>query len=269
MNPDPMDILGIPSSMPVPADPLNVTAAKQDSNVSISIMIAHSHSPRCMENRLDALRMKDSADTTDYVGQHTVLWERLHDSGTALRDSDTIYSLLIRLPHMPIWQQFKSMLEQRMHNEVMTATPGTPSLFTAIHSRPGSEYANAASSNSTNSTINLITGLCKHRHNPDGVFCTMPGCNKGNDDHAHCYGKGGGMEGQAPWMRNKKTSAVAAAATTSAPVAAPMPAPTPAIAATVTGLSSLMSDMSFASISEVPDNVSCLTALPFTTILDS
>ncbi|KAG2130638.1 uncharacterized protein EDB93DRAFT_1053268, partial [Suillus bovinus] len=56
-----------------------------------------------LHQRLDALRMKDSADATDYIRQHTVLRECLHDSGTALHDSDTIYSLLIGLPHMPIW----------------------------------------------------------------------------------------------------------------------------------------------------------------------
>jgi hypothetical protein len=48
--------------------------------------------------------MKDSVDVMNYVGQHTVLRERLHNSGAPLRDGDAIYSLLIRLPHTPIWQ---------------------------------------------------------------------------------------------------------------------------------------------------------------------
>ncbi|KAG2755699.1 hypothetical protein P692DRAFT_201693080, partial [Suillus brevipes Sb2] len=52
---------------------------------------------------LDALRMKDSADATNYVGQHAELHERLHDSGAPLRDSDAIYSLLIGLPQTPTW----------------------------------------------------------------------------------------------------------------------------------------------------------------------
>ncbi|KAG2150769.1 hypothetical protein DEU56DRAFT_697020, partial [Suillus clintonianus] len=93
--------------------------------------------------------------------------------------------------------------------------------------------------------------------------CTMPGCNKGDHDHEHCYGKGGGMEGQAPWMRNKKkeTAAVTVAA----------PSSTPVIAAVVTAesLSSLYTDVSFASIAQLPDEVSCAISLPFATILDS
>ncbi|KAG2058600.1 hypothetical protein BDR06DRAFT_1004301 [Suillus hirtellus] len=100
----------------------------------------------------------------------------------------------------------------------------------------------------------------------------MLGCNKGDHDHTHCYGKGGGMEGQAPWMKNKtRRDAVAAAAVTvPTPAALPPSTVTPAIAAAgITGLTSLMDNLSFASIAEVPDNVSCITGLPFTMILDS
>src|SRR6267154_2970605 len=72
--------------------------------------------------------------------------------------------------------------------------------------RPGSEYSNAvtASSSVIIGSINTITGLCKHRHNPEGIFCTTVGCNKGDHDHMHCYARGGGMEGQAPWMKAKE-----------------------------------------------------------------
>ncbi|KIK31542.1 hypothetical protein CY34DRAFT_36099, partial [Suillus luteus UH-Slu-Lm8-n1] len=248
-----------------------------------------------LRQRIDALRMKDSADANNYVGQHAVLRERLSDCGAPLRDSDAIYSVLIGLPQTPIWQQFKSMLEQRMHDEVMTSTSNTPSTFTiescvaritseaarhvhaqAIHSsRPGSEYANATATTNSSSGTNPITGLRKHRFNPDEVFGTTPGCNKGDHDHPHCYQKGGGMEGQAPWMRNRKddkakdkeTTNVAAAATAKTPV--PPPAAAPVIAAAATDISSLMHDLSFASIAEFQDEVSCNVTLPFETILDS
>ncbi|KAG1777616.1 hypothetical protein EV702DRAFT_1196825 [Suillus placidus] len=210
----------------------------------------------------------------------------------AMRDVDTIYSLLIGLPQTPIWQQFRSMLEQHMHDEVMTSVPGATSSFTmdscvscitaeaarhvhaqSIHAaRPGSEYANAAAVSST-SNVNTITGLHKHKHNPEGIFCTTPGCNKGDHDHAHCYAKGGGMEGQAPWMRGKKkddakeTTAVAAAAMTAT---APSPAPpAPVIATAAADLSSFMQDLSFASITELPNEIACAANLPFATILDS
>ncbi|KAG1858797.1 hypothetical protein DFJ58DRAFT_840380 [Suillus subalutaceus] len=135
----------------------------------------------------------------------------------------------------------------------------------------GSEYANTTTTSTTNS-VNAITGLRKHRHNPDGIFCTTPGCNKGDHDYTHCYGKGGGIEGQAPWMRNKKkdnTKAVAAAATTAATTPAVPSAPSvPVIAAAIADLTSLMHDLSFASVTEIPD-VTCATNLPFSTILNS
>jgi len=329
---NPADLLGTPSFIPAPVDPNNVTAAEMATmrewlledikakdlitrhlSPSVGALVLHAHTVSArkawqtlaehfnrtdtsvqyqLRQRLDALRMKDSADATNYVGQHAVLRERLHDSGAPLRDSEAIYSLLIGLPHTPIWQQFKSMLEQRMHDEIMTATPARPSTFMAdscvsrimaeaarhvhahaVHSaRPGSEYANAATtSNSSASNVNSITGLHKHKHNPEGVFCTTPGCNKGDHDHAHCYGKGGGMEGQVPWMRNKKTNTAVAAAATPAPmVPVPVP-PTPAIAAAVTQatLSSLYEDVSFAALTEITDNIAFAISLPFSTILDS
>jgi hypothetical protein len=136
---------------------------------------------------------------------------------------------------------------------------------------PGPEYANATTTPST-SGMNSITGLHMHRHNLQGVFCTTPGCNTGDHDHTHCYGKGSGMEGQAPWMKHKKCEKDVAAADVIAPAATstPAPSPTPAIAAAaIMSLTSLMDDMSLASIAEITDEVSCIANLPFTTILDS
>ncbi|KAG1836756.1 hypothetical protein DFJ58DRAFT_846792 [Suillus subalutaceus] len=126
-----------------------------------------------------------------------------------------------------------------------------------------------ATLSTTNSSINTITGLHKHKHNPQGIFCTTPGCNKGDHDHDHCYGKGGGMEGQAPWMCNKKEKTEKE--TVSAAIATAPTPPTPAIAAIVTSatLTSLYTDVSFASIAEISDEVSCAVSLPFSTILDS
>jgi hypothetical protein len=79
------------------------------------------------------------------------------------------------------------------------------------------------------------------------------------------------MEGQVPWMRNKKTNTAVAAAATPAPmVPVPVP-PTPAIAAAVTQatLSSLYEDVSFAALTEITDNIAFAISLPFSTILDS
>ncbi|KAG2740678.1 hypothetical protein P692DRAFT_201727783 [Suillus brevipes Sb2] len=248
-----------------------------------------------LRQQVQALRMKDSADATKYVAQHSVFRERLLDAGAPWGETDAIYHMLMGLPQTPIWQQFKSLLEQRMHDESMVSSTSSVPTFTfescvsqitseaarhvvtqlAHSSRPGSEYANAVAG-SAPSGINSITGLKMHRFNPQGIFCTTAGCNKGDHDHAHCYQKGGGMEGQAPWMKGKKpdapktkeTTAVAAAAATAPKPTPPTPAP-PVIAAAATDISSLMQDLSFASIVELPDDIACAVNLPFTTILDS
>ncbi|KIK31892.1 hypothetical protein CY34DRAFT_34223, partial [Suillus luteus UH-Slu-Lm8-n1] len=134
---------------------------------------------------------------------------------------------------------------------------------------------------SSSTGVNSITGLRKHRHNPDGVFCTTVGCNKGDHDHAHCYQKGGGMEGQAPWMKGKKKEKeTAAAAIVPPPPAAAKPAAPSttitAFAGTLDAATAFLADLSCASIVEVPDlsdvdtaALSGVIAAGFNTILDS
>jgi hypothetical protein len=79
------------------------------------------------------------------------------------------------------------------------------------------------------------------------------------------------MEGQAPWMKNKKKQKDVAAAVTTTTSTAPAPTPAPAIATVVmqADLTSLNNDVSFTSITEVINDVSCSVSLPFSTILDS
>jgi hypothetical protein len=79
------------------------------------------------------------------------------------------------------------------------------------------------------------------------------------------------MEGQAPWMKNKKKEKDVAAAVMTTTSTAPAPAPAPAIAAVVmqADLTSLYNDVSFTSITEVVNDVSCSISLPFSTILNS
>ncbi|KAG2122465.1 uncharacterized protein EDB93DRAFT_1259257 [Suillus bovinus] len=149
---------------------------------------------------------------------------------------------------------------------------------------PGSEHAHTAMLASSHTrNINPITGLRKHRHNPEGMFCTTVGCNKGDHDHGHCYVKGGGMEGQAPWMKNKrrdKEKETAATAVVTSPTANNTPPtlpPSMAIAAfTGTEAAALMflTDLSCASITETVGDPNTVTALAnlitegFNTILD-
>ncbi|KAG2034841.1 hypothetical protein BDR03DRAFT_1013015 [Suillus americanus] len=80
------------------------------------------------------------------------------------------------------------------------------------------------------------------------------------------------MEGQVPWISNKKPEqkkdpTITAAATPAPPP--PSPPPMYVIAAVIIDLASLMQDLSFASITEILDEIACATKLPFTTILYS
>ncbi|KAG2044293.1 hypothetical protein BDR03DRAFT_847514, partial [Suillus americanus] len=140
-NPDPTDLLRVPSFKPVPTDPNNITSAEKTEmwewllsdmkakdliachlSASVGALVSRSHTVTARDawktlseyfNHTDtsaqyqlyALQMKDSADATNYIGQHAVFHERLQDSGAAMRDGDVIYSLLIGLPQTPIWQQ--------------------------------------------------------------------------------------------------------------------------------------------------------------------
>lgn len=68
---------------------------------------------------------------------------------------------------------------------------------------PGSEYAHLISA-TPESGINPATGLCKTRNNPSSTYCTTPacaGCKQCDHDTKHCFGKGDGMAGQAPWQK--------------------------------------------------------------------
>jgi hypothetical protein len=134
----------------------------------------------------------------------------------------------------------------------------------------------------TTGNINTIIGLHKHRHNPEGVFCTTIGCNKGDHDHAHCYAKGGGMEGQALWMKGKKKEKEKEMTATA--VITPPPAPAALLSSTIIAAfagtdiaaESFLVDLSCISIVEAPDAsnidttvLSCIVAAGFNTILDS
>jgi hypothetical protein len=262
-------------------------------------------SQHVVRQSLYMLQMKDAADASNYVGKHAVLRERLLRMGVVYTDAEAVFQLLRGLPHSGSWPQFKAL----MTITLPTITPTTPPAGTAVTAAvptlsafdicvacisaeaahilnehilstggPGSEYANAATASSAPSSgnINPITGLRKHRHNPEGVFCMTVGCNKGDHDHAHCYTKGGGMEGQAPWMKGKKKEKETTAAAITAP---PAPTPPSTVITAFAGadtVDTFFMDLSCASLVEVPDLppaesavLSCLVTAGFNTILDS
>lgn len=349
---DPDDVLGSASFKPTPADPLLPTATETSAiyewlindlkakaiitcrlSISVQQLISTSHkvsahdawktledhfgrtdmgSQHVIHQSLYALQMKDTADTSNYIGQHSVLQERLLRMGAIYTDAEAVFQLLHGLPCSGSWPQFKALLTIMLPTLTPTvavtapaaapvAPPIVPSTFDiciscisseAAHvidkrirvgGAPGSEYTNAVTllSSASSSNINTITGLHKHHHNPDGIFCTTVGCNKGDHDHTHCYGKGGGTEGQAPWMKNKrKDKETAAAAVIPSPPPIPPHIPSSTVIAAYADTSAashtFLSDLSCASIVDVPDAHSAdVTALcnlvvaGFNTILDS
>jgi hypothetical protein len=290
---DPSDILGTASHLPVAADPANPTAAESaaihawliaDSKAktiilcklapaihlliprttvvtareSWTILRNHFHrndvsSQYVIRRRIQSLRMKDTSDASSYVGQHISCRDRLIGMGATYSDEESVFNLLSRLPSTSSWQQFRTQLEQRMHDTfsatVMSSTlnsgaPVSASVQTSsltfesctaritaeatrllnarsITSGPGSEYANAAASTTT-LNVNSITGLRKHKNNPQGVFCLTPSCGHGDHDKEHCFRDGGGMAGQAPWQQKKmKEHELTAAAATAPPAEQP------------------------------------------------
>ena len=336
---DPLDLLGLASYLPVPVVASAPTVAETtamrmwliDSSKAKTILLCcltpgvslliprttnvtaraiwailrdHFHrsdisSQYVIRQQIQALRMKDSLDRGNYVGQHISYHDRLIGMGATYSNEEAVFHLLSGLPASPIWQQFRSQLEQRMHDTfsatVVSSTIGggapVPAMLSAgaltfedcvaritaeatchvnkqsMISGPGSDAAVLHTAPS--SCSNPITGLHRHKNNPEGIFCLTPGCGKGDHDQAHCYSKGGGMEGQAPWKRWKKGE-ITAAATIPLSVPAPstissaVPGSPRAEAATIT----FFGDLSCASTIELPD-VSSLLPIIFSTILDS
>ncbi|KIK45146.1 hypothetical protein CY34DRAFT_78402, partial [Suillus luteus UH-Slu-Lm8-n1] len=98
--------------------------------------------------------------------------------------------------------------------------------------KPGSEYANAASHSHSHSqsqqapVVNPATGVRIHKQNPKGVVCDNPVCTglpcSLTHNREHCMQQGGGMEGKAPWHnkpsspKGKKEVAAATTETTAA-----------------------------------------------------
>ncbi|KAG0698441.1 hypothetical protein DFH29DRAFT_1002812 [Suillus ampliporus] len=183
---------------------------------------------------LYALHMRDAANALNYIGCHVVLHEHFG------------------LPQSATWSSFKSISLATSLSLPLTfdtciawisAEAACLTDEHALESKLGSEYMNTITAVPTTNNVNPITGLHKHCHNPEGMFCTT----------------GGGMEGQAPWLKNKKKEAVMAA------VAAKL----------------FLANLSCTSIIEIPDAntiplspvnaevLSCLVAAGFNIILDS
>ncbi|KAG1821640.1 uncharacterized protein BJ212DRAFT_912320 [Suillus subaureus] len=170
----------------------------------------------------------------------TILFFYLFSKNLAMdvyADDEAVFCLFLGLPATHVWQQSKSGLGiQRIswdHDAFMSiiistsfSTESNPlTLHTfescaariipeasrlvdmqiiASSSHAESERAHAERAAIAELNTDPITRPPKHMYNAGGVFCTTPGCGRGDHAHDHCDAKGGGMEGQAPWQRKKK-----------------------------------------------------------------
>jgi hypothetical protein len=195
--------------------------------------------------------MKDANNANNYIGLHISYRDRLIGMGAAYSDEEAVFNLLMGLPSSPAWQLFYTQLEQCMHDSfsaiVVSSSISSGALILVLFQTnsitfdsctscisseathmlnvqptvtpgPRSEYANTITTSTFN--VNPITGLQKHRNNPQGVFCLMTGCRCGDHNKDHCFCEGGGMAGQALWQKRKKEMA-AVAANVSAPTSPP------------------------------------------------
>jgi len=262
-----------------------------------------------IRRRIQALRMKDASEANNYIGLHISYHDRLIGMGAAYSDEEAVFNLPTGSPSSPAWQLFHTQLEQRMHNSFSATivsssiSSGAPILasfqtnsitFDSCTSRisseatrmlnvqptvipgPGSKYANTVTTSTSN--VNPITGLRKHRNNPQGVFCLTTGYGHGDHNKDHCFREGGGMAGQAPWQKRKKETAVVAA-NASAPTSSPSSnQPQVPIAALITHSTEPTAnhrrDLSCAIIEELPNDSFVISdisaqANALSTILDS
>ena len=198
-----------------------------------------------LRDRLANAKLKDHRDLDRYIGEFKTGRLRFIEMGIDYSEYDMVHSIIRGLPTTGSWSHFSMLVTQNTQDfidtqshAVVKAAPDT--LLDRIVSRlviecqrieaskpagksgPNSEYCNLAGGSSEAGHIH------KHEKNPDGVVCSN--CGRKSHDAAHCYAKGGGMEGQGPKSKAKKAkaelaaSAVTPTTTPSAPDSGPPPA---------------------------------------------
>ena len=156
--------------------------------------------------------------------------------GTAYSEYDMVHSIIHGLPTNGFWPHFQMLVTQNtqdhIDNQANTLVPAAPDtllnhiinhlliecqhlkFLRSTKSGAGSEYCNHAGD---------PDAIRKHDKNPLGVLCTN--CGHKSHDGAHCFAKGGGMEGQGP--RSKKDIKAKAVEKVKPELAAVVAAPTP------------------------------------------
>jgi hypothetical protein len=190
-----------------------------------------------LRDRLANAKLKDHLDLDRYIGEFKTGRLRLLEMGLAYTEYDMVHSIIRGLPTSGSWPHFAMLVTQNTQDfidsqshAVVPAAPDT--LLTRVISRlvvecQRIESSKPAGKSGAGSEYCNLAGPVIHKHekNPDGVLCTV--CGKKSHDAAHCFAKGGGMEGQGPKQQKagkgkvKAPELAAAASTSSAPSALP------------------------------------------------
>jgi hypothetical protein len=204
-----------------------------------------------LRDRLSNAKLKDHRDLDRYIGEFKTGRLRFIEMGIPYSEYYMVHSIILRgLPNTGSWTHFSMLVTQNTQDfidsqshAVVKAAPDT--LLDRIVSRlviecqrieaskpAGKSGANSEYCNHAGSSNDGV--IHKHEKNPDGVICSN--CQKKSHDAAHCFAKGGGMEGQGPKSKGKakaKTELTAVVAATSTPAPAstsPDTSPPPAYA---------------------------------------
>ena len=168
-----------------------------------------------LRDRLANAKFKDHQDLDRYIGEFKTARLRFIDMGVPYSDYDMVHSIIRGLPStgscahfsMLVTQNTQDFIDSQSH-AIVKAAPDT--LLDRIinrlviecqrieTSKPGKSGPNSEYCNHVDGPSDTIR---KHDKNPEGVLCSN--CGKRTHDGAHCFAKGGGMEGQGPKSKGK------------------------------------------------------------------
>jgi hypothetical protein len=187
-----------------------------------------------LRDRLANAKLKDPShrDLDRYIGEFKTGRLRFIEMGIPYGEYEMVHSIIRGLPNTGSWSHFSMLVTQNTQDYIDTqahaVVPAAPdTLLDRIISRlvvecqrieaskPAGKSGPTVNSEYCNHAGSSTDIIHKHEKNPDGVLCTN--CGKKSHDAAHCFAKGGGMEGQGPKSKGKskvKAEVAAVAATT-------------------------------------------------------
>ncbi|KAG2038928.1 hypothetical protein BDR03DRAFT_981196 [Suillus americanus] len=203
------------------------------------------NTPYYIRQAIHTLKMKDSADASNFIGQHVFLRERLL-AIDVYADDEAVFCLLLGLPATPVWQQFKSGLIHRISWD-------HDAFVSTIISTSSSTQSNPLAPHTFESCAARIIAEASRLVNMQTIASSS---------------RPESEEGQAPWQCKKKkklTDTAAVSAATSVPATIPAFATPANPAAPITLISYASTESTFSPLIPSPPNTA---AHRFTIIRD-